>query len=551
MAEEDTPGSPSDPPPGASGSAPPRSSETEPPASPKSDPPRYAKSDPPPRVPSEPAPPMLAVTDTAIPEAPPSADDPAPSDRVTEELARATREMPRRLEAPADDDAPTLEIEAAAPSIEVETLRRPEVEGAPASEKPAATKKSKRNVGRWLVRIAVALVALITAFAIVLAVAFDSIARWYVTFEAERRGITIEARDMKVEWGRATFWDATIRLDGAPALALHAEWLEVEALGLHPTNAQLRGLEVEATTIDAIRQGLAFGRVHGSDLVPVTIKNVHAVLGKAPGALPTLDAKVAEVSFEPGEPLFARGAVATVARPKLVLGPVDVVADASGSLVRLGLGADLAKSPVKVETDLDSRQLSIELGATPASTIAGWMGRKQVPNAPPWPGAFSIKTKVTGSWTADVRGDLVGHVDATLIGIVPPHPPELNGIATGSDTVTSFDFRMGPRDEGIALDKLHVEVGRLRLDGTGRIVPREPSFVATATLRGSIPCQELVGTVAVQQLGSTLGGPLGSLVRSSIAGNVDVTVAISVDGEHVASPDVRPSAAIGCRLRLL
>ncbi len=502
MGEDDRSSSPSDP---AGGDAVP------------------AAADPPPRIPSERPEPMPAV------------DEPASGDR-------ATRELPPRREP--EDEAPTLEIEPVAPSVEAETLRRP--------QQPAQSKKARpRNVARWLRRIAVVLVAVVTALAIVLAVAFDSIARWYVTFEAERRGIFIEAREMSVEWGRASFWDATIRLEGAPALVLHAEWLEVEALGFHPTHARMRGVDVEASSIDAIRQGLAFGRTHGSDLLPVDITDVRAVMGRAPGAAPVLDGKVASVVFEPGEALLAKGAVVTVARPKLVLGPIDVVADARGSLIQLGIGADVAKSPVKIDADLDSRQLAIDLPTTPASTIAGWLGRKQKPGAAPWPGAFSIRAKLTGTWLADARSGLAGHVDATLIGIVPPHPPELNGIATGSDTVTQFDFRMGPQDEGIALEKLGVVVGALRLEGIGRIVPREPSFVATANLRGSIPCRDLVGTVAVSQLGLALGSTLGALVRQNVAGNVDVTVAIQVDGERIASPDVRPSATIGCRLRLL
>jgi hypothetical protein len=330
---------------------------------------------------------------------------------------------------------------------------------------------------------------------------------------------------------------------------MHADKLEVEALGLVPNRAKMRGVEVEASSMDAIRQGLAFGRTHA--MLPVEMKDVRAALGRAPGVVPVLEAKVAEVAFDPDEPLVAKRVVVTVARPKLVIGPIDAVAGAQGSLVQLGLGTDLAKSPLKVDADLDSRRVAIDLPATPASTIAGWMGRAQKPNAPPWPGAFSIKAKLTGTYPQDARSDFTGHVDATLIGIVPPVPAELHGIATGTDTVTSFDFRVGPRDEGIALDKLSVIVGRLRLDGTGRVVPREPSFEATANLRGSIPCRELVGTVAVSQLGAALGGPLGSLARNHVSGNVDVTVAIRVDGENVASPDVRPSAAIGCRLSLL
>lgn len=454
---------------------------------------------------------------------------PSPSERTTTEMTPPA--------APADD-APTLEIEPAAPSIEVETLRRPLPKGRP------------RNALRWARRIAVALLALLTAGVIVVAVSFDSIARWYVVFEAERRGIHIDAREVEVTWGRASFFDATIRLDGAPAVALRVETLEVKALGLHPTGATMRGVDVEAASLDAIRQALAFGRTH--DMLPVTATDVRVTLGRgASDRAPVLEGKIAAVTFEPDGPLLAKGAVVTVARPKLSIGPIDVVADARGAMVQLGLGSALKGSPLRIDADVDARQLSIDLPATPASTIAGWMGRKQVPHAAPWPGAFSVRAKVTGSWAADPQGDVVGHAEATLIGIVPPHPPELNGIATGTDTETRFDFRMGPRDEGISLDKLGVVVGALRLEGIGRIVPHEPSFIATANLHGSIPCQDLVGTVAVSQLGLALGSTLGSLVRQNIAGNVDVTVAIRVDGERIASPEVRPSASIGCRLRLL
>ena len=159
--------------------------------------------------------------------------------------------------------------------------------------------------------------------------------------------------------------------------------------------------------------------------------------------------------------------------------------------------------------------------------------------------------RVDATWAADPGGDLTGTVDATLLGLVPPHPPELAGIVFGKDTAVSLAFRARAADAAVSLPRLEVAVGSLRLAGTGTVVPRDASFTATAQLKGNIPCAELVGSAAVAHLGLPLGSGLGALARQGLGGTVEVRLGLTVDGDRPTQPEVRPSASIHCRLRLL
>jgi hypothetical protein len=396
-------------------------------------------------------------------------------------------------------------------------------------------------------------VLLLVAAAVGAGLAFEPVSRWYVLREAARRGVTLTPREMKVEWGRVSFFDVGVALDGVPDLALEAAYLEVRADALVPREALVRGVVARARSMDAVRQVLDFGRRRESELVPVRATDVRLALAPATDAADApavIDVALTTAALLPGEPVRAGAVRIDIPRPRATVGPVDLVLSAKGNVLDVALGVDPKASPLRATADLDARALSLVLVATPAQTLAGWFGRKQAPGAPPWPGAFSVQARADARWSADLRGDLTGKVDATLIGLVPPHPAELSGIVFGSDTRASLDFRARPSESAIALERLEVAVGSLRLTGTGKVVPRGDSFAASADLRGAIPCAELIGSAASAHLGLSIGAGLGGLARAGVAGSVEVRLSVAVDGEAIARPDVRPSASIHCRLRI-
>lgn len=464
----------------------------------------------------------------------------------------ATEELPSL-----DDGATTAELPPRPASMAPEELLSSE-DGAtteellPRDDGATTAEIAPRSRWRWARRILISLVLLVTAAGIALAVAFEPIARWYVLTQAEQRGVRLAPREMVVEWGRATLFDVRVELDGVPDLALQVEWLEVRADGLLPREVAARGVVARLRSADAVRQVLAFGRARESQRIPARATDVRVTLGGAAADAPAIaEARVAEVELLPGAPARAKRTTLDVPRPRARIGPLDLTVGARANLLEVALGDDVATAPLRASVDLDARRIQVSLRETRAPVIAGWLGRPQAPGAPPWPGDFAVRAEVEAVWSDDAAGALTGRARATLVGLVPPHPPELNGMAFGKDTQVDLDFRARAAEAAISAERLEVVVGALRLRGTGSLLPRGDTFTGAATLRTSIPCTELASSVAVSQLGSTLGSGLGALARQAIAGNVDVRVDIALDAERITRPEVRPSASIRCHLRLL
>ncbi len=362
----------------------------------------------------------------------------------------------------------------------------------------------------------------------------------------------LSPRDMAVEWGRATFVDVRIAADGVPDLELQVEWLEVRAEGLVPREVRARGVVARLRSVEAVRQVLAFGRAHEHERLPVRATDVRVALaGGAQGTATIAEASVAEAELVPGSPARVRKATIDVPHPRARVGPVDLSVWASGNLLEVALGEVPDAAPLRATADLDARVVAVELRETPAPVLAAWMGRPAQPGAPPWPGDFAVRAAVEARWSADPRGDLSGRGRATLIGLTPPVPAEIAGIAYGKNTQIDLDFRARAAESAVSAERLEVTVGSLRLRGTGSLVPRGDTFTASASLRGSIPCTDLVGSVATSRLGPLLGSGLGMLAQQGIAGTVEVRVDVSVDAERISRPDVRPSASVHCHLRLL
>ena len=418
----------------------------------------------------------------------------------------------------------------------------------PAEEATSPPPRARRG-WRWVRRIAIALVVLAVLIGIAIAVAFEPVARWYVLDQAARRGVRLTPRVTTVRWGHVSFEDVAVELDGVPDLEISVATLAIRADGLVPRDAEAQGVKGRARSADAIRQVLAFGRTHEGDLVPARATDVTLTLGEQGAAV--LEARIAEATLPGDGPARAVGVVADVPRPRLVVGPIPLVVSARGALLEVTLGEEPAGAPLKISADLEARRLVVELAPTPAATLATWLGRPASAGPPPWPAHLALRGRGEATWAADPGGDLTGTVDATLLGLVPPHPPELAGIVFGKDTAVSLAFRARATDPAVTLPRLEVAVGSLRLTGTGAIVPRDASFTATAQLRGNIPCAELLGSAAVAHHGLPLGAGLGALARQGLGGTVEVRLGLTVDGDRPMQPDVRPSASIHCRLRLL
>jgi hypothetical protein len=438
----------------------------------------------------------------------------------------------------ADDGGPTAELPA------------PDRAGPELAPAGADAPPRPRRRRRWLRGCLLALLLVVVAAGVALAVAFEPIARWYVLDQAARRGVRLTPAAITVGWGQASLERVRVELADVPDLALTVEQLDVSAEGLAPREVVARGVEARARSADAIRQLIAFGRAREGDLVPMHATAVRLVLG-ADGERAVLEARAASATLPRGGPARVEGAVIDVPRPRLVVGPVPLVVAASTGALDVWLGEDPAAAPLHVRADLEARVLSAQLAATPATTIGAWLGRAASDGPPPWPPRLAVEARGELRWTADPRGDLTGTVGATLHGVVPPHPPELAGIVFGDDTVVSTDLRVRASDVAIALPRLEVVAGSLRLAGSGSIAPRDGSFTATAELAGAIPCADLVGSAAVAHLGLPLGAGLGALARQGLAGSVQVRLGVTVDGDRPMQPVVRPSASIQCRLRLV
>jgi hypothetical protein len=281
----------------------------------------------------------------------------------------------------------------------------------------------------------------------------------------------------------------------------------------------------------------------------VAATQVRAVL--APTDDPeSLRVELGEVAWAPGDALEARRARASVARPKVDVGPIDLTLFARGSALEIGVGPDLASTPLKLVADLDARRAELRVARAKASSIAAWLGHEPERAGRPWPGAFDVEGTVALEWPEDPAGDVTGRAELAAYGLSLPLPSEVQGFASGDALRAKTSLRARPGHDAIELTGLEVSTGSLRLAGRGSVVPRGDGFRALASVDGRIPCADLASSMAAARLG-ILGVGLGALARGAVGGFVEVHADVEIDSDRIDRPTVAPRAAIGCSLRLL
>jgi hypothetical protein len=143
---------------------------------------------------------------------------------------------------------------------------------------------------------------------------------------------------------------------------------------------------------------------------------------------------------------------------------------------------------------------------------------------------------------------ITGQMQARIVGYVPPHPRELDGILNGNQSSVSSNLRIDPAQAIVHLDNLVVATGSVKLQGAGTVTTTTHS-VLQAKVDGSSPCTALAGSVASNTVGGLVGGLIGDLARTAVTGSVAIDVVVEADSANLAAAKVVPSVGVGCGLR--
>jgi hypothetical protein len=416
-------------------------------------------------------------------------------------------------------------------------------EGAGVSGEPAPGRRGSRS----RLKIAFVVVGGMLVVAALLAVlGHKRLATWYVVREFRAQGVLIEPETIEVTVGMVRLRDTRFTLAGVSSVVGLVELIEVGIDGLKPAHVQLRGVGLEV-------QG-------APNAVAIEFDQWERAHVRA-SSLPT---KADAVSLHWRE---RRQAVPWLSMHNAAIGP-----DSAGGRLRVSqvTVSGVTLHQISARWKSNQPEAVIAIGSDDPSA-APW--RLEVMRHPPFaakiswkqgplhdlfsPFGFNIPLRgVSVEGSAEVRwslapGPTLGSIHLVLVGYVPPHPVELNGIVFGDRTVIDSKLTLFEDNSKVALTEVKVLAGAFQLEGSGQVQRVESHGLIGLKLNGSIPCSALARSAAVGRLGRLMGGLIGGIAQGALAGAITVGVSVDADTRDLGAAKVEDRIGGGCTLRLL
>ncbi|MEZ4376257.1 MAG: hypothetical protein R3B07_35965 [Polyangiaceae bacterium] len=432
---------------------------------------------------------------------------------------------------------------------------------AQAPSEPEAPQEPPRpsRVGYWIKLCLAALGALIALAVLAGVLMWEPYARKMIIAKARERGVEIDPKDISVPFSldHARLKQTRFKLIGVEGIEGTIQNLEVGLEKQEPTAFDLTGVDVEITG-SATRLTVELSQwtaEHPQNYaVPMRASGVNVRWREDKDAKPWLEVSGGAVVPIP------TGAAFSVENAKVAgldTGKIGASWTGETASVNMAFGAEDAKqSPVKLtvvhtpgkESGAYSPYAELHVSKLPLDRFKG-------PLAMPIPTQdVFVELDARINFESEVMGGPInGTLKASLIGYLPPKPPELDGYVFGDRTVFETKFASDSERKLLNLTETKVSAGAFKLKGGGEIKREEDHATILMKLIGNLPCADLAAAAVERELAGLgqLGKLAGKVTKQVLKGSVGVTVAVEADTRKLDDAKVAKIIGIGCGLKPL
>lgn len=377
--------------------------------------------------------------------------------------------------------------------------------------------------------------------------AFEPLLRRQVVSEARKRGVELTLGDVQFHFTSVSIDHATFRLIGSPALSGKLAHADVALSGLKPKSVTAHGLDLRVHGApETVVLGLTdwFNRHASNFELPFSAS--HVTLEWSSGESTWFQLSGGAITPAPaGFALHAtRASVAGIG-----LGAMDVGLDTKKSELHATLGsADSRSSPVRAVMAYAGEHPSADIQLKPVdvSRLGEILG-VQLPLA----GVHASGTAHASVDRNKPSSPVIGTAHLELIGFVPPHPQELDGIVFGDKTFITTRFELTSDRQRLVLRNVRLAAGAFRLGGTGLVTREARRAHIQLKLSGRLACTAVAGSAARSRLGNVVGAWLQHAAARALTGSVRVVVRIDAYTDHLAAAKVLRTISVGCGLKPL
>lgn len=387
-----------------------------------------------------------------------------------------------------------------------------------------------------------------------------------IVSEARARGFELAMEDFSVSTERVVLTGATLRPMGVQGLAARLDTVTLELSGLGwsvfwggAEDVALTAIEVDGADVHVLgtAPALALELSRWSEHyptaydLPARASDVALAWSALEGKAPWLLVTSGEVARQTNGGTFEAGAASLLGKR---VGPVGSSWSKRDGRIVMGFGqADPATAPVQLEILLDVPEpvARVELRRTPLDALSGALGIT-LPLSEGTREATEIEAKGEIRLPPSLQAVPIGGVlEVNLLGFIPPHPPELQGIVSGDRTTFATRFEVSADQSSVLLTESKVSAGAFVLEGDGLVQRTGEHAQVHLRLAESLPCLRLAGAAADSRLGKHWASLTKHLLKKYMQGSITVRVRVEADTGDLANAKVTQSIGVGCGLQPL
>ncbi|WP_437683805.1 hypothetical protein [Sorangium sp. So ce131] len=435
----------------------------------------------------------------------------------------------------------------------------------PRSEAPGGGSARRRRRRAAIAALVVAILAAAVAAVVLLA---PPAIRREIIAEARARGVALDPGAVDLGLGAIRLRGARFSLLGVRGLSGTIARATIELRGLSPARIAAEDVAITAAGVDALEGLPAWAAQHGARAAELPLAASRVRVGYrdhegAPEVFALADTAVRRGAAgagqraagpQPGAPPPETGVLrqARVLVAGEEVARTDVAWSLGAASLSLGFGGgDVPSAPVRAELrPLPSPSAKLELAPAPLPAIATFLGLDVGASPVIVAGTVDLRLAGGADRAALSAAPLDGAVALTLKGFTFPHPKELDGLLFGDTTTFKADVHLPADRQRVALSRVEVAAGALKLGGAGEIQRAGADASIGMDLSGSVPCSLLAGSAAKAHLTGVVGVLAGDLARRALAGSVSVQVRVDARASRLTAARVTPRAILHCKVRL-
>jgi ADP-dependent NAD(P)H-hydrate dehydratase / NAD(P)H-hydrate epimerase len=384
--------------------------------------------------------------------------------------------------------------------------------------------------------------------------------------EARIRGFDLDMEEYSLGREHLVLQHATVRPLEVHGLAARMDTVTLTLAGIswrtffgRTEDVQLTGLEIDGADVHLLGSApaLALELARWSEHYPTAYDLPARATGVALGWRAT--------SEEPPWLLIAQGRVTRepdggqfLAEAASVgghrVGPVGSSWSKQDGRLLMGFGHVVpSEAPVQMEVSLNAPEPTarVELRSTPLSALAGALGIT-LPLDESAQQRIQVKAQAQLSLPPSLAPTPVpGTLQVELLGFLPPHPPELQGIVSGDRTTFDTHFEVSADQSTVVLTETRVAAGAFALKGDGLVQRSGGHARVQLRLSESLRCTTLAGAAADSRLGRHWASLTRQLLQQYLQGSVRVMVTIEADTRNLSAARVIQNIGVGCGLQPL